>query len=160
MAVITPCYLDTSAAIKIIDQGEAGAGNLAEFLKRGRRSLISSVLLKIELQSYVRRIRRDTSIDQKVAEYFETLTGHLLSRIILRPINPDQIELAAGYMQESEVKGRLRSLDAIHFASFSEFAENFAHTVLISADDTLIELAQEHKRECYNPLTDEIHAGN
>ena len=147
-----------SAAIKLIDQEESGAENLVRYLKKGNRVLISSVLLQIELHSYLRRIRRSSGVNLEIVEYFENLSSHLLFRLILRPINSSQLEEAAVYLQESQIQGCLRSLDAIHFASFCEYADRIAVTVLLSADDSLIDLARENNKSSFNPLIDDVDA--
>lgn len=126
------------------------------FLKAGSRPLISSALLEVELYSYLRRLRRTTSTDGEVADYFANLISHLLFRVILRPINSTQLELAVTHLQGCQIQGRLRSLDAIHFASFYEFANRIQGTVLLSADDSLLGLARENNRATFNPLTDVV----
>ena len=54
-------------------------------------------------------------------------------------------------LNNSNISGRLRSLDALHFASFIAYKKIFTNTILLTSDNSLIELANEYHHEVFNP---------
>ncbi|MFT3942731.1 MAG: type II toxin-antitoxin system VapC family toxin [Ancrocorticia sp.] len=97
---MTSWYLDTSAAIKLI-QREAESEQLIAEIHRQEPTLMSSRLLETELR---RAIQRSSSLEQRDAT-------ELLERIDLYDVTPMH------FTQAGLLPGRnLRSLDAIHVA--------------------------------------------
>ncbi len=151
MAVITPLYLDTSAAFKLILSEEKGSSELITFLESKKPySLLSSSLLKLEIQSIIRRLSKDQSFHGDI-DYLENLSSHLLKRIIQKPISDNVLAEAIAIVKKSIISSRLRSLDAIHFSTFLSYANTLPKIVLISSDASLIQLADEYKINVFNP---------
>lgn len=94
-------YLDTSAAVKLVQQ-EDGSDALAAWLASGERVLASSLLLHTELLRATRRGRPDL-LGQARA---------LLEHVVLLDVGWDVCE-RAGLLGP----GELRSLEALHLAS-------------------------------------------
>ena len=151
MAVITPLYLDTSAAFKLILSEEKGSSELITFLESKKPySLLSSSLLKLEIQSIIRRLSKDQSFHGDI-DYLENLSSHLLKRIIQKPISDNVLAEAIAIVKKSIISSRLRSLDAIQFSTFLSYANTLPKIVLISSDASLIQLADEYKINVFNP---------
>jgi predicted nucleic acid-binding protein len=151
VAVITPLYLDTSAAFKLILSEEKGSSELITFLESNKPySLLSSSLLKLEIQSIIRRLSKDQSFHGDI-DYLGNLSSHLLKRIIQKPISDNVLAEAIAIVKKSIISSRLRSLDAIHFSTFLSYASTLPKIVLISSDASLIQLADEYKINVFNP---------
>jgi hypothetical protein len=54
-------------------------------------------------------------------------------------------------VKKTNISSRLRSLDAIHFSTFLSYTSTLPKTILISADASLIQLADEYKMNVFNP---------
>jgi predicted nucleic acid-binding protein len=151
VAEITPLYLDTSAAFKLILSEEKGSDELISFLESKKPySLVSSSLLDLEIQSIIRRLSKDQSFHEDI-NYLENLSSHLLKRIILKPISDKVLAEAIAIVKKSKISGRLRSLDALHFATFLSYASTLPKIILITSDASLIQLAEEYNMKVYNP---------
>src|SRR5690606_40056314 len=94
------CYLDTSAAVKLIVE-EAESDAMAAFMDRDNVSVASSLLLETELRRYASRHELD-----------QNLVTDVLERVPLSEM-PPSLYREAGLLPGSA----LRSLDALHLAS-------------------------------------------
>lgn len=151
MAVITPLYLDTSVAIKLFMQEEKGAENLLKFLEsKEPYSLLSSSLIKLEIQSVIRRISKDESIIVNL-DSLQMISSKLLEHIVYKPITEDVIKNAIHLIQISGISSRLRSLDAIHFATFQLYLSILPNIILLTSDKSLENLAKEYNCKMFNP---------
>ncbi|MBP6740421.1 MAG: PIN domain-containing protein [Leptospiraceae bacterium] len=151
MAEITPLYLDTSAAFKLILSEEKGSSELITFLESKKPySLLSSSLLRLEIQSIIRRLSKDQSFHDDI-DFLEYLASILLKQIIVKPISDNVLTEAITILKNSNISSRLRSLDAIHFSTFLSYVNTLPKTILISSDASLIQLADEYKLNVFNP---------
>lgn len=94
------CYLDTSAAVKLIVE-EAESDAMAAFMDRDDVSVASSLLLETALRRYASRHELD-----------QNLVTDVLERVPLSEM-PPSLYREAGLLPGSA----LRSLDALHLAS-------------------------------------------
>ncbi len=151
MANITPLYLDTSAAVKLFLPEEKGSEELKDFLQSSKPySLVSSSLLQVEIQSVLRRLSR-MQISSEDLLSLENLASQLLKHVIQKPITEKVMEDAIHILKHSNISGRLRSLDSLHFATFLSFTFLFPYTTLITSDTSLFQLAVEHNLKVFNP---------
>lgn len=100
-------YLDTSAAVKLVQQ-EHGSAALLAWMSAGERVLVSSLLLRTELLRVTRRTRPDLLAQARA----------LLEHVTLLDVGWDVCE-RAGLLDP----GGMRSLDAVHLASALAFVE-------------------------------------
>jgi predicted nucleic acid-binding protein len=98
---VSRCYLDTSAAAKLLVQ-EAESDALAAELRSNRPELVACLLLETELR---RLVARESVLTQKAVT-------DLLRGVDLHEL-PPPLFAEAGLLPG----GRLRSLDALHLAA-------------------------------------------
>ena len=151
MNIITPLYLDTSAAFKLILPEEKGADNAKIFLENKKPyGFVSSTLLQLELHSIIRRITKTPPFEYD-APYLGRLANDLILKIFLKPLTEKVIQEAIITIQNSGIINRLRSLDALHFSTFLIFCEIFPNIILMTSDRSLVQLAEEKKAQVFNP---------
>lgn len=123
-------YLDTSAAMKLV-RPETHSAELSRWLtERQTRSVISSVLIEVELMRATRR-----SAPERMTRASDVLRG-----IGVVTLSPSVIARAAGYGDRD-----LRSLDAIHLAT-AEHVVSVTHEVLeafVAYDERLLAAARD-----------------
>ncbi len=110
-------YLDTSAAVKLV-QHERGSAALLSWMSAGERVFVSSLLLHTELMRATRRSRADLFVQARA----------LLDHVTLLDVGWDVCE-RAGLFEP----GGMRSLHAIHLASALAFVEELEGIVTYDA---------------------------
>lgn len=110
-------YLDTSAAVKLV-QEERGSAALLTWMAERERMLASSSLLHTELLRATRRSRPDLLAQARA----------LLDHVTLLDVGWDVCE-RAGLLE----LGGMRSLDAVHLASALAFVEELEGIVTYDA---------------------------
>lgn len=123
-------YVDTSAAMKLV-RPEAHSTDLSRwFAEQKTVSVISSVLIEVELMRATRRIA-----PERMSRSAAVLRG-----IGVVTLSPSVIVQAAGYDDRN-----LRSVDAIHLAT-AEYVVSVTHEVLVAFvayDERLLSVARD-----------------
>lgn len=154
-ANITPLYLDTSCAVRLFlnESQERGCERLALEIRRlGDVAFTSSSLLRIEWLSAMRaKQRADSALDygpllQSWSDFSERCVRYW-------PMTEAIVALACRLLATTQVSGRVRSLDCIHFSTFLEARKVVPGAILFSADTTMCALAQEYGVPFFNPLS-------
>lgn len=137
-------YLDTSAAVKLFFE-EKGSSALKDYLvAAGSYSLRSSMLLRIETESAIRRKVRESG--QTANAYYveiQTWRDFDARRFQYFPVNEDIAARVKDILNDPRLSGPLRTLDAIHLGTFLTLREWYSDTVLIASDKRLIESAHQ-----------------
>ena len=118
---MTPAYLDSSAAVKLVAVEQESAA-LRAWLSG--RVLVSSVLLRVEVMRAVRPDGPDAL--ERALRLMRRFELFRISRLVLR-------------RAESLEPGQLRTLDAIHLAT-AELVTRSRHA-LVSYDDRMLRAA-------------------
>ncbi len=128
-------YIDTSALGRVYLGDQDDSATLADVLYGGGDPAVTSELTDAEIASTIARAQRDEAIDAADAENLlaryaaDTSDSGPLGMI---PLDSDTLSLARKYVRATAV----RTLDAIHLAACSRFAEAVADTVqLLSRDN-------------------------
>jgi predicted nucleic acid-binding protein len=119
-------YLDTSAAVKLVE-AEPETPALAAWLAAQDRQILSSDLLRTELQRAVRRANPDTMPQARA----------VLDAVTLLTMPTATFERAAELDPDL-----LRSLDALHLAAALELGDDLDG--MVTYDDRLAAAARHH----------------
>jgi len=118
-------YWDTSALL-IRLFGEPGNESLTSYLAGlGEIESFSSRLLGVEIQSAFRRRTHDQSFLIEMIRKLELEYVKLEGMFNFMTLTDAVINRARGLLEHSGVSGRLRSLDALHFATYLELASKY-----------------------------------
>ncbi len=127
----TPLYLDTSAVLRAIV--ESGTSPEVEARLRDASALVSSRLSQVEASRALHRLRQLGKVPEAKLADAEREIKSLWARCELWELTPAVCEMA-----RNVAPGRpLRTLDALHLATFLLARENLAELQLLTVDDRL-----------------------
>ena len=126
-------YLDTSAAVKLVE-ADPQTGALLAWLASRDGQIVSSDLLRTELQRAVRRANPDAMPQARA----------VLDAVVLLTLPTSTLERAADLDPDL-----LRSLDALHLAAALELGDDLDG--IVTYDDRLATAARYHGIEVIAP---------
>ncbi len=116
-------FFDTSALVKYF-HNEEGSKQIIELIENPDNEIWVSNLAKVEFVSALHRKFRNKEIDIKqlnsALKGFDSEWNHFN----IQPLDDTVLSTADLLLRKNAEKHRLRTLDALHFASFSLLAEN------------------------------------
>jgi len=130
---VTPVYLETSALLRMLF-GEAGGDAVAEGLRDSGR-IISSRLLRVEAERAVLRFGLDRPEQHQFQASLERELKTLWPNVDFIEITREICELAGRIAP----RFRLRSLDAIHLATYYRVKELDPSTRILTFDQRLLD---------------------
>jgi predicted nucleic acid-binding protein len=146
-------YLDTSAAVKLYVP-EAGSDWLHNLLDANPEPLLlSSLLLRIEMQSaFARRLREGSVTPGEYADMCHLFDVHRAARYRLSPVEGTVVQQACTSIERYP----LRAYDAVHLATallihWQLLDAGASALVFLSADDRLIAAAATEGLAVDNP---------
>jgi len=148
-------YFDTTCAVKLFlkEEQEKGSAKLKEYLEKHEyKQYLSSSLIKLEWQSAFRAKLKGNQINSQQMKKLEISWHELISNMVIYPIDNNIIENATDIVKNTNVVGRVRSLDCIHLATYLMFKRSNKDIILLSTDDVMCNLAKEYTGKYFNPL--------
>ena len=142
-------FFDTSALVKLFHH-EPGTERLQQLLVDAHTSPHASELARLEFYAALYRRRREKNIGYRglvaVLEEFEAEW----TAYVVEPLGPLVTQEAIALLKEfGEVHG-LRTLDALHLATFVLLADE--DWIFVVADSRLAEIARKRGFQVFNPL--------
>ena len=129
---------------------EVGSEQVIDLIEDSNHSVCISELARVELVSALHRKRRedslsDSQLQQVLSEFDEVLTAFLIE-----PIDPRVVEAAIQRLRKHGRKRALRTLDALHLATFVHVSDPEWRFVV--ADDRLYDVAVEEGITAIHPV--------
>jgi predicted nucleic acid-binding protein len=142
-------FFDSSAFIKLFHR-EKGTRTVIEIVKNADNKLWISQLAHVEYHSALMRRLRDGTIRRKDLDgaFAELDVG--LSHFTTEPLTHGIINEAKRMILQWGEKYPIRSLDAIHLATFGYIAED--EWLFVSCDLHMCEIIKAAHWKCLNPL--------
>lgn len=140
-------FLDTSALVKLYNE-EIGTDVVSNLVNRCEVIYISE-LARLETISTFLRLHRGAVIDRNILNKLVSYFNLDLERYIIKPLNSEVIKNAEDLIIRFGDKIALRSLDAIHLATF--YQGDVKDSLFVTADKRLEEGAQKLGAETINP---------
>ncbi len=142
-------YFDTSALVKYFHE-EEGTIEVTELIADPENDIIISELSKIEFFSAIhRRYRRkeikNSELGLAIASFEKECTN-----FEVEPVSSIIMQEAMMFIQKYGKNHGLRTLDAIHLATFFLLKDN--DWLFVASDDNLIQIVSELKTNTFNPL--------
>jgi predicted nucleic acid-binding protein len=131
---LSTVFLETSALLRVLFN-EPGGDETRAALKKAER-IFASRLLRIETERSVLRVMLDDVDLERHAPAFDKELRDLWSRTDFFEMTPMVCELAGRIAP----RARLRSLDAIHLATFRQVQTLAADVAMLTFDKRIIEL--------------------
>ena len=156
VSAVTPIYLDTSCAVRLLldELHEEGSERQREKPARlGEVSFVSSSLLHLEFLSVLRaKLRGGALTKAQHGVFLKCWEDWSSRRVVFCPLQDALIRVAGDLVLHTRIAGRIRALDSLHFASFMEVRRRLPDTILFSADAAMCALAEEAGAPYFNPL--------
>ncbi len=142
-------FLDSSALIKLFHR-ESGTERLQQFLLDAGTPPHVSELARLEFYSTLYRLRREKNVGRRgllaTLEEFEADW----SSYSVEPLGTLVTQEAIALLKEFGEEQGLRTLDALHLATFVLLAE--ADWIFVVADQRLAEIVRKRGFQVFNPL--------
>jgi predicted nucleic acid-binding protein len=145
-------FFDTSALVKYFHE-EPGSARVITLIEEDRRAVRISALARVEFVSAIHRKRREGLLSQ--AQLQQALSGfeEVLQTFHIDPLVPPVVEKVDALIRSYGAQKALRTLDALHLATFVLYAG--ADSPFVVADDRLYDVAQEEGIATIHPVRDE-----
>ncbi len=142
-------FFDTSALVKFFNV-EQGTDRVTQLIVNQRNQIFISELARLEIISAFYRKYRNHQIDN--VQLKEAVSGFndQLNRFNLESLNQLILDEAANMLQKFGKVHGLRTLDAIHIATFSLVAEK--KWLFVCSDETLCLVVKELGYQVLNPI--------
>lgn len=142
-------YFDTSALVKFFHE-EEGTIEVTELITDPENDIIISELSKIEFYSAIhRRYRRkeinNTELGLAIVSFEKECTNF---KVV--PVSSIIMQEAMMFIQKYGKNHGLRTLDAIHLATFFLLKDN--DWLFVASDDNLNQIVSELKTNTFNPM--------
>ena len=129
---MTAIFLETSALLRLLF-GEEGGDSIAERLGKAER-VVASRLIRVEAERVLIRLSLEQPRRQKLVAELERALKHFWPRIDLIEMTRDICDLAGRIAPRS----RLRSLDAIHLATYFRIKELDPDIEILTRDERIM----------------------
>ena len=129
---MTAVFLETSALLRMLF-GEEGGDSIAERLKNAERA-VASRLIRVEAERVLIRLSLEQPRSQKQVAELERELKHFWPRIDFIEMTRDICDLACRIAPRS----KLRSLDAIHLASYFRIKELDPSIEILTCDERIM----------------------
>jgi len=129
---VTAIFLETSALLRLLF-GEEGGDSIAERLGKAER-VVASRLIRVEAERVLIRLSLEQPRRQKLVAELERALKHFWPRIDLIEMTRDICDLAGRIAPRS----RLRSLDAIHLATYFRIKELDPDIEILTRDERIM----------------------
>lgn len=147
-------FFDTSALVKYVHE-EEGSERVVALIDDRHNTVCISALAQVEFVSAMHRKFRE-----------EVLTGRQLQQVLsgfdevvqafqIEPLEWNVVDRAEGLIRTYGRERALRSLDALHLATFSLVADQDADWQFVVADDRLYDVAREEGHSLIHPVQEE-----
>ncbi|MBI3960192.1 MAG: type II toxin-antitoxin system VapC family toxin [Chloroflexi bacterium] len=142
-------FFDSSALVKLFHR-EIGTERLQQLLLDAGTSPHVSELARLEFYTTLYRRRREKSIGHRgLVAILEEFEAEWASYSV-EPLGTLVTQEAVGLLKEFGEEHGLRTLDALHLATFVLLAED--DWVFVVADSRLAEIARKRGFQVFNPL--------
>jgi predicted nucleic acid-binding protein len=129
---VTAVFLETSALLRMLF-GEEGGDRISERLRNAERA-IASRLVRVEVERVLIRLSLDQPKNQKQVVELERELKHFWPKIDFIEMTRDICDLAGRIAPQS----RLRSLDAIHLATYFRMRELDPNIEILTFDERIM----------------------
>jgi predicted nucleic acid-binding protein len=129
---VTAVFLETSALLRMLF-GEEGGDRISERLRNAERA-VASRLVRVEVERVLIRLSLDQPKNQKQVVELERELKHFWPKIDFIEMTRDICDLAGRIAPQS----RLRSLDAIHLATYFRMRELDPNIEILTFDERIM----------------------
>jgi predicted nucleic acid-binding protein len=142
-------FFDTSALVKYIHE-EAGSEQVIDLIENDANSVCISELAQVELVSALHRKRREGALSDLQLRQALSGVDEMLASFRVEPLHPRVLEVAVERLREHGTNQALRTLDALHLATFALVsAPNWQFVV---ADNRLYDIVVEEGITALHPV--------
>ncbi len=141
-------FFDTSALVKLFHE-ERGTEEVTELVEQHRGNLWCSALAQVELTSALYKKRRIGDLTKDQLSVALTGVNTELRRFHLEPVGEPVISEAIDLIRRYGASPGLRTLDALHLASFHLIADSL--WTMVASDNILCRTARAESYNVVNP---------
>jgi len=147
-------FFDTSALVKYVHEEEGSERVIAPIDDRSNAVCISA-LAHVEFVSAMHRKFREDVLTERQLQQALSAFGEVVQAFQIEPLEWSVIERAEGLIRTYGRKRALRSLDALHLATFSRMADQDVDGQFVVADNRLYDIAREEGHSLIHPIREE-----
>lgn len=145
-------FFDTSALVKLFHE-ESGTEEVTELVEQHRGNLWCSALAQVELTSALFKRRRIGVLTKDQLSVALIGINTELHQFHLEPVGEPVISEAIDLIRRYGVAPGLRTLDALHLASFHLIADS--SWTMVASDKVLCKTARTESYKVVNPASQE-----
>lgn len=149
MAEERQLFFDTSALVKYFHE-EAGSERVTALIEEEHHTVWISTLARIEFASAMHRKYREDALPKDQLHHALTGFGEAVRAFRVHPLGESVVETAKQLIQRHGQQHALRTLDALHLATFVFVADSDWQFVV--ADDRLYTVAREEGCSVIHPV--------
>jgi len=149
MATTRYLFFDTSALVKYVHD-EAGSDRVIDLIEDENHDVCISELARVEFASALHRKRREGALSDSQLQQALSGFDEVLSSLRVEPLGPRVVEVAVQRIRAHGKETALRTLDALHLATF--LLVSGPKWRFVVADDRLYDVALEEGITAIHPI--------
>lgn len=143
-------FFDTSALVKYVHE-EEGSERVVALIDDRSNTLCISALARVEFVSAMHRKFRENVLTERQLQQALDGFNEVVQAFQIEPLEWGVVEKAEWLIDTHGRERALRSLDALHLATFSRMADQDADWQFVVADDRLYDVAREEGHSLIHP---------